>query len=46
MNDPVSKWVNGQLRDPEEVLPGQVTLLLLVQAGEATPEPLDLVGCD
>ena len=46
MHDPVSQRVDGQLRDAEEVLPGEVTLLLLVQGGEAGPQALDLAGGD
>ena len=43
MHDPVPERVDGELRDPEEVLPGEVALLLLVQGSEAGPKTLNLV---
>ena len=33
---PVTKWIDGQLGDPEEVLSTEVTFVLFVQAGEPT----------
>lgn len=44
VDDPVPEGVDGELRDPEEVLPVEVALALLVQAGEPAVQPLDLVG--
>ena len=44
MNNPISKGVDGQLRDPEKVLPGQIAFGLLIQASEPAPEPLDLIS--
>ena len=46
VDDPVSEWVDGELRDAEEVLPGEVPLLLLVQRREPRPQPLDLTRSD
>ena len=46
MDDAVAEGVDGQLGDAEEVLAGEVALLLLVQRGEAAPEALDLVRGD
>lgn len=34
MDNPVPQGVDGQLGDPEEVLPTQVAVALLIQAGE------------
>ena len=42
VDDPVSEGVDGELRDAEEVLSGEVPLLLLVQRREPRPQPLDL----
>ena len=42
MDDPIAKGVDGELWDAEEVLPGEVPLLLLVQRREPRPQPLDL----
>ena len=36
VDDPVTKWIDGQLGDPEEVLSTEVTFVLFVQAGEPT----------
>jgi len=46
MNDPITQRIDGQLRNPEEVLTGQVALLLLVQARETAPEAFDLIRGD
>jgi len=42
VHNPVPQRVDGQLRDPEEVLPRQGALVRLVQRREATVETLDL----
>ena len=46
MDDPVAEGVDGELRDAEEVLSGEVPLLLLVQRREPRPQPLDLARSD
>ena len=46
VDDAVAEGVDGELGDAEEVLAGEVALLLLVQRGEAAPEALDLVRGD
>ena len=43
MDYPVAQGVDGQLRYPEEVLPGEVAMALLVEAREAGVQPLDLL---
>ena len=40
MDDPVSEGVDGELWDAEEVLAGEVALLLLVRRREPQPQPL------
>ena len=46
VDDAVAEGVDSQLGDAEEVLAGEVALLLLVQGGEAAPQSLDLVRSD
>ena len=46
VDDPVSEWVDGELGDAEEVLSGEVPLLLLVQRREPRPQTLDLARSD
>ena len=41
VHNPVPQGVDGQLRDPKEVLPGEVTLPGLVQAGEPAQVKID-----
>jgi hypothetical protein len=42
VDDPVAQRVDGELGDPEEVLPAEVALLLLVQPQEPAVQTLDL----
>ena len=46
MNDAVAKWVDGQLRNPQKILPRQIALLLFVQARETAIQSLNLIGGD
>ena len=46
VDDPVAEGVDGELGDAEEVLSGEVPLLLLVQRREPRPQPLDLARSD
>jgi len=43
VHDPIAQGVDGQLGDAKEILASQKSLLLLVQAGETTVQPLDLI---
>ena len=45
VDDPVAQGVDGQLGDPQEVLPGQVALPRLVQAWEPTPKQGIALSC-
>ena len=42
----ITQRVDGQLRDPVKVLTAEEAIVALVQRGEATVEPLNLVGCE
>merc|ERR1719422_1088024 len=43
VDDPVSERVDGQLWNPEEVLPGQIAMVLLVQTREPCVQTLNLL---
>jgi len=43
VDNPIAQWVDGELRDTQEVFPAQVPLVLLVQAGEPAVKSFNLV---